>query len=47
MSLINVKDLTFRYDGTFSNIFENVSFNIDTDWKLGQSEEMVKERLHF
>ena len=35
MSLINVKDLTFRYDGTFSNIFENVSFNIDTDWKLG------------
>ncbi len=35
MSLINVKDLTFRYDGAFSNIFENVSFNIDTDWKLG------------
>lgn len=35
MSLINVKDLTFRYDGGFSNIFENVSFNIDTDWKLG------------
>lgn len=35
MSLINVKDLTFRYDGGLSNIFENVSFNIDTDWKLG------------
>lgn len=35
MSLINVKDLTFRYDETLNNVFENVSFNIDTDWKLG------------
>ena len=34
MSLINVKDLTFKYDGTLNNVFENVSFNIDTDWKL-------------
>jgi len=35
MSLINVSNLTFAYDGSFDNIFENVSFQIDTDWKLG------------
>ncbi|MCY6958546.1 Lsa family ABC-F type ribosomal protection protein [Clostridium brassicae] len=35
MSLINVKNLTFSYDGSYDNIFENVSFQIDTDWKLG------------
>ena len=35
MSLISVNNLTFRYDGSYDNIFENVSFNIDTDWKLG------------
>lgn len=35
MSLINVSNLTFSYDGSFDNIFENVSFQIDTDWRLG------------
>lgn len=35
MSLINVTNLAFSYDGGFENIFENVSFQIDTDWKLG------------
>ncbi|GHU84797.1 Lsa family ABC-F type ribosomal protection protein [Clostridia bacterium] len=35
MSLINVSKLTFGYDGSYDNIFENVSFSIDTDWKLG------------
>ncbi|MGD8188984.1 Lsa family ABC-F type ribosomal protection protein [Brevibacillus ginsengisoli] len=35
MSLINVTNLTFAYDGSFDNIFEKVSFQIDTDWKLG------------
>lgn len=35
MSVINVTNLTFAYDGSFDNIFENVSFQIDTDWKLG------------
>ena len=35
MSLINVNNLTFKYDGSFENVFEDVSFNIDTDWKLG------------
>jgi len=35
MSLISVNNLTFGYYGSYNNIFENVSFNIDTDWKLG------------
>ena len=35
MSLISVNNLTFCYDGIYNNIFEDVSFNIDTDWKLG------------
>lgn len=35
MSLINVSNLTFGYDGSYENIFENVSFQIDTNWKLG------------
>ncbi|MCQ4726738.1 ABC-F type ribosomal protection protein [Anaerotignum faecicola] len=35
MSLINVSNLTFSYPGSFDNVFENVSFQIDTDWKLG------------
>lgn len=35
MSLINISNLTFSYDGGYANIFENVSFQIDTDWKLG------------
>lgn len=35
MSLINVSNLTFGYDGVFDNVFENVSFQIDTDWRLG------------
>ncbi|MBQ5782294.1 MAG: ABC-F type ribosomal protection protein [Oscillospiraceae bacterium] len=35
MSLINVQNLTFCYDGSYDNIFENVSFQLDTDWKLG------------
>lgn len=35
MSLINVTNLTFAYDGSYDAIFEDVSFQIDTDWKLG------------
>ena len=37
MSQINVMNLTFAYDGSWDNIFESVSFSIDTDWKLGFS----------
>ena len=35
MSKISVNDLTFYDEGSYDNIFENVSFQIDTDWKLG------------
>ena len=35
MAQINVSRLTFSYEGSFDNIFEDVSFSIDTDWKLG------------
>lgn len=35
MAQISVTNLTFNYEGSFDNIFENVSFSIDTDWKLG------------
>jgi lincosamide and streptogramin A transport system ATP-binding/permease protein len=35
MSVISVTNLTFSHDGSYDNIFENVSFQLDTDWKLG------------
>ena len=35
MSLIQVTNLTFAYDGSYENIFENASFQIDTNWRLG------------
>ena len=35
MSLIDISNLTFSYETSFENIFEDVSFQIDTDWKLG------------
>lgn len=35
MSAITVKQLTFAYEGTYDNIFENVSFQLDSSWKLG------------
>ena len=35
MAQIQVNDLTFSYDGSADDVFENVTFRIDTDWKLG------------
>lgn len=35
MSQIKVSNLTFSYDGSYGNIFEDASFIIDSDWKLG------------
>ena len=35
MAQISVNNLTFHYEGSFENVFENVSFHIDTNWKLG------------
>lgn len=35
MSMIKAEGLTFAYPSSFDNIFEDVNFQIDTDWKLG------------
>ena len=35
MSLIKVSNLSFAYDGSYDMVFENVSFQIDTAWRLG------------
>ena len=35
MSLINVVDLSFAYEGSYDEVFSHVSFQIDTNWKLG------------
>ena len=35
MAMIDVVDLSFSYEGSFEEVFKNVSFRIDTDWKLG------------
>jgi len=35
MSQITVNKLTFAYEGSYDFIFENVSFQLDTDWRLG------------
>ena len=33
--MIKIENLTFSYTTSYDNIFENVSFQMDTDWKLG------------
>lgn len=35
MSLIDVTDLSFSYEGSYDEVFSHVSFQIDTDWRLG------------
>ncbi len=35
MSVIDVKDLTFSYDGSLETLFDHVSLQLDTRWKLG------------
>lgn len=35
MAQIQVTNLTFSYDGSGDDVLENVTFSIDTDWKLG------------
>ena len=35
MAQISVNDLTFSYEGSADAVLENVTFHIDTDWKLG------------
>lgn len=35
MALINISNLTFSYNSSYDKIFDNVSFKIDSQWKLG------------
>ena len=35
MSIIRVQNLSFGYDGSSEMIFENLSFQLDSSWKLG------------
>ena len=35
MAQIQVTNLTFAYDGSADDVLSNVTFSIDTDWKLG------------
>lgn len=35
MGTIKIHDLSFRYDGMSSNLFDKFSLNIDDSWKLG------------
>ncbi|WP_417089317.1 ATP-binding cassette domain-containing protein, partial [Eubacterium maltosivorans] len=47
MSLINVSNLTFGYDGSYDTIFEKVSFQLDTNWKLGFTGRNGKGKTTF
>ena len=35
MSMIQVENLTYRYPGSSEAVFENLSFQLDSSWKLG------------
>ncbi|WP_338551899.1 ABC-F type ribosomal protection protein [Paenibacillus sp. KS-LC4] len=35
MALIKVTNLTFAYEGSYDNIFNQVTFQMDTNWRLG------------
>ena len=35
MAQINISHLTFAYDGSYDNVFDDLSIDLDTDWRLG------------
>ena len=35
MSQVRISHLTFAYEGSFENVFTDLSFSFDTDWRLG------------
>lgn len=35
MSVIQINHLGFTYEGSSDPVFEDVTFQLDTDWKLG------------
>jgi len=47
MSQISISNLTFAYEGSYDNIFEDVSFMLDTDWKLGFTGRNGKGKTTF
>lgn len=47
MALIRVENLTFSYNSNYDKIFDNTSFQIDTDWKLGFIGRNGRGKLHF
>lgn len=47
MSMIKVENLTFSYPSSYDPIFENVSFQIDTDWNWDLWGETAEERRRF
>lgn len=47
MSMIQVNHLTFAYDGSYDFIFEDVSFQMDTSWRLGLTGRNGKGKTTF
>lgn len=47
MSQIQVSNLTFAYDGSYETIFDHVSFQLDTDWRLGFTGRNGREKPPF
>ena len=47
MSLINVANLTFSYETSPEPVFENVSFQIDSSWRLGLTGRNGKGKTTF
>ena len=35
MSVISIENLVFTYDGSYDPVYNGVSFQLDTDWRLG------------
>ena len=35
MALIQLTRLTFAYEGSYDDVFENLTFQIDSRWRLG------------
>jgi lincosamide and streptogramin A transport system ATP-binding/permease protein len=47
MSMIDVSNLSFTYEGSYDSVFEDVSFRIDTDWRLGFTGRNGKGKTTF
>lgn len=45
--MIKIENLTFAYPSSYEDVFNNVSFQIDTDWKLGLVGRNAKGKTTF